>query len=358
MTPNSPAPAAMVLVPREPTQAMLAALGFKLTDGGESHLDRYLERYAAMIAAAPEPAEPVNEWREAVLDALANTGADCPTSWTPAQVIEHIVACRIAIENLPTEPAEPSVPADGPQVHSYDDSGDERTVTLRWPSGNFVCYDRTDMRTVDLLDAELAQARAEVERLRALYDKALDKWNAACAGEREAHERLFAAEADARALREEVAELNAACSRENRAWNDEAREHATLRERVADIAKRFRHAATFMLADSSQAHIACAEMLEREIAILSTPPSAPSGEALDARRWRELKALWADVLTARGLTSNPLKLMFARERGFTGGAMADGGVMIQQVERWMRDTWQKFDAAMAAIAASSGGKRS
>ncbi len=30
-----------------------------------------------------------------------------------------------------------------PAVHSYDSSGEENTVTLRWPSGNYVEYERT-----------------------------------------------------------------------------------------------------------------------------------------------------------------------------------------------------------------------
>lgn len=52
---------------------------------------------------------------------------------------------------------------DAPTVCGYDPSGDERTVSLRWPSGNLHCYDRTDMRTVDLMEAEIDELRAKVE---------------------------------------------------------------------------------------------------------------------------------------------------------------------------------------------------
>lgn len=79
------------------------------------HNDPPPEREAAEDEATlrefmgPDPATgAVNEWREAVLDALANTGADCPTTWTPAQVIEHIVDCRIGIAQMLAESTTPA----------------------------------------------------------------------------------------------------------------------------------------------------------------------------------------------------------------------------------------------------------
>lgn len=47
-----------------------------------------------------------------------------------------------------------------PQVRGFDPSGDERTATLRWPSGNLHSYDRTDMRTVDLQDEQIRELQA------------------------------------------------------------------------------------------------------------------------------------------------------------------------------------------------------
>ena len=42
---------------------------------------------------------------------------------------------------------------EGPTVTGFDPSPDERTVTLRWPSGNVHSYDRVDFKSVDWLEA-------------------------------------------------------------------------------------------------------------------------------------------------------------------------------------------------------------
>jgi hypothetical protein len=64
---------------------------------------RYAARAALEVSGA---ADGRNEWRDAVLDALAIYGVDRPMTDTPAQVMQHVLACYAQQMNDPTIGAE------------------------------------------------------------------------------------------------------------------------------------------------------------------------------------------------------------------------------------------------------------
>jgi hypothetical protein len=81
--------------------------GTHYSEGVTADDDALRENYRAAARAAMQAADVRNEWREAVLDALAIYGVDRPTTDTPAQVLQHVLTCYAQQANEPTIAAHP-----------------------------------------------------------------------------------------------------------------------------------------------------------------------------------------------------------------------------------------------------------
>jgi hypothetical protein len=309
-----------VLVPREPTEEMLAAVsGFTVNFlvAEDEHEERPIsdddcaEVYRAMVAAVTPsrgprllpPAGEAQAWLDEAFPGGTYTAGAMKTAyaagWQSATGVrvEVEAACDklgpLTRSAAAPEPAEPSVPAGGVT--------DAISAMIRrlTGAGDLIGYggehlSAAIMQLLAPILAELAQARAENEELTAKWKDALTATNHNHAMFATEFQKRQAAEADARALREGMASLFERIHQDSEvAWV-----HDNIR------------------------------------AILSTPPSAPSEDALDARRYRWLRD-----------NANP---------GFTQSGRP-WAVMYSSASV---STWPQLEACLdAAIAASAEGEK-